>query len=129
MELLTRALIVGAGGFIGSASRFLASNGVQRLFPQASLPVGTLAVNIVGCFAIGTIAGLAEHRWEISSSTWLFLVVGVLGGFTTFSAFGHEVFMLSSAGTRAHALVHVVSHLVLGIGTAWLGYEVAARLP
>ncbi|NKB89370.1 MAG: fluoride efflux transporter CrcB [Acidobacteria bacterium] len=128
MDILVRALIVGAGGFVGSAARFMASTWVQRVAPTTTLPLGTLAVNVLGCLAIGAIAGLADHRWELSSSVWLFLVVGVLGGFTTFSAFGHEVFVLGSAGARLHALLHVAMHLTLGLGAAWLGYEAATKL-
>jgi len=129
METLWRALIVGSGGFVGSALRFTTAAWVQRLLPHSALPVGTLAVNVVGCLLIGSIAGVADHRWQLSQSTWLFLVVGVLGGFTTFSAFSHEVFMLGAGGHRLHALIHVTTHLVLGVGAAWLGYGIATRLP
>jgi len=129
METLWRALIVGSGGFVGSALRFTTASWVQRLLPQSALPVGTLAVNVVGCLLIGLIAGVADHRWELSHGIWLFMVVGVLGGFTTFSAFSHEVFMLGAGGHRLHAMIHVATHLVLGIGAAWLGYAIATRLP
>lgn len=129
METLWRALIVGSGGFVGSALRFTTASWVQRWWPQSTLPIGTLTVNVVGCLVIGLIAGVADHRWELSQATWLFLVVGVLGGFTTFSAFGHEVFMLGAGGHRLHALIHVSAHLVLGVGAAWLGYGLATRLP
>jgi CrcB protein len=129
METLWRALIVGSGGFVGSALRFTTAAWVQRLLPHSALPIGTLAVNVVGCLLIGGIAGVADHRWQLSQSTWLFLVVGVLGGFTTFSAFSHEVFMLGAGGHRLHAMIHVMTHLVLGVGAAWLGYGIATRLP
>lgn len=129
METLWQALIVGSGGFVGSALRFTTAAWVQRLLPQSALPIGTLTVNVVGCLAIGLVAGVADHRWELSHATWLFVVVGVLGGFTTFSAFSNEVFMLGAGGHRLHALIHVTTHLVLGVGAAWLGYGIAARLP
>ena len=114
---------------MGSALRYATATWAQRLSAQSAFPVGTLAVNIVGCLMIGLVAGVAEHRWELPPAAWLFIVVGVLGGFTTFSAFSNEVFMLGTSGARAYALIHVVAHLVLGIGAAWLGYEIAARLP
>jgi CrcB protein len=109
--------------------RFTTSNWVQRLVPQSALPIGTMAVNITGCLLIGVIAGVADQRAELSPAVWLFLVVGVLGGFTTFSAFGHEVFVLGAGGARLHALIHVAANVVLGVGAAWLGYAVATRWP
>jgi CrcB protein len=128
METLGRALIVGAGGFVGSALRYATATWAQRISGQTAYPVGTLSVNVVGCLVIGLVAGFAEHRWELPPAAWLFIVVGVLGGFTTFSAFGNEVVVLSSSGARAQAFLHVAAHLLLGIGSAWLGYEIAARL-
>ncbi len=119
--------MVGAGGFVGSALRYSTSIWVQRWATTTNLPVATLAVNVVGCLLIGIIGGVAGNRVEMSHGLWLFLVVGVLGGFTTFSAFGHEVFMLVQGGHRLHAFGHVFLHLLLGIGAAALGYAVAGR--
>jgi len=127
MEALTRALLVGAGGFVGSALRFTVATWVQRWSPSSVMPFGTLTVNLVGCMAIGIVGGLADSRWEMSHGLWLFVVVGTLGGFTTFSAFGNEVFMLLSGGHRLHALVHVTAHILLGVAAAWLGYELVTR--
>ena len=119
--------MVGAGGFVGSALRYSTSIWVQRWAGATQFPLATLAVNVIGCLAIGLIAGAADTRVELSHGAWLFLVVGVLGGFTTFSAFGNEVFMLAQGGHRLHALGHVVLHLLLGIGAAVLGYALAGR--
>ena len=96
---------------ISNAARQQASSWVHARFR---------AVNLTWLVPLGTL---------VLGTLWLFVVVGVLGGFTTFSAFSNEVFMLGAGGHRLHALIHVTTHLVLGVGAAWLGYGIAARLP
>jgi len=88
--MLTRAALVGFGGFIGSVARYLMAGAVHRVADRALFPSGTLAVNVLGCLAIGFLGGLAESRGVLSASARLFLLIGVLGGFTTFSSFGFE---------------------------------------
>ena len=91
---MTNVLLVGIGGFLGSAARYLITGLVTQASAAARFPLGTLAVNILGCFAIGLVAGLAERADLFSAQTRLFLVTGVLGGFTTFSAFAFETYFL-----------------------------------
>lgn len=76
-------LLVGAGGFIGSALRYTVSGLVHRVIPFAGFPYGTLVVNLLGCLAIGLLAGLAESRQVIGPELRVFLFLGLLGGFTT----------------------------------------------
>lgn len=101
---------------------------VQQLSKGLQFPFGTLAVNIVGCAAIGFLAELADHRGVISGETRAFLIVGILGGFTTFSAFGNETMTLLRNGELLLAGGNIVSHTVLGLAAVWLGYSAAALL-
>ena len=84
-----RVLLVGIGGFIGSVLRYWLSGGIQSAAPRSSFPYGTPAVNLLGCLAIGILAELAESRGFLRPDTRAFLFVGVLGGFTTLSAFAN----------------------------------------
>lgn len=118
-------LLVGFGGFLGSMLRFVVGLGAQRLVGTSSFPLGTLCVNLVGCFAIGLVAGLLETRAPVGLSLRLFLVVGVLGGFTTFSAFGYETFALLKEGQALRAAVSAGLQVVLGILLVWGGHTLA----
>lgn len=115
-------LIVGSGGFFGSAARFAFGGLVQRLAPSALFPWGTLAVNVTGCFLIGLLFGLSEARQIFSPEARLFLFIGVLGGYTTFSTFGLESINLLRDGEWLRALSYVLLHVILGIGTVWAGF-------
>ena len=91
---MRQIIIVGLGGFAGSILRYLVSGWVQRLADSALFPYGTLSVNVLGCLAIGLLGGWADNAELFSPSTRLFLLIGVLGGFTTFSTFGYETMAL-----------------------------------
>jgi len=118
---VTHILFVGLGGCIGAACRFLVSSAVQRLLPFAVVPWGTLAVNVIGCAVIGGLAALAESRAVLSDSTRLFVFTGVLGGFTTFSAFALETLRLARAGDTFQGLLHVGLHIVLCLAAVAAG--------
>jgi len=122
-----RVLIVGAGGFLGAALRYLMVGLVQRLH-VTSWPAGTLAVNVIGCLLAGAMLALVVETDLVGERGRLFLMAGVLGGFTTFSAFGTEVHELLRGGSPSAALVHVGTHLVLGVGAVWLGWALARAL-
>jgi len=113
-------LLVGAGGFVGTIARYLLSGFVQEKSGGA-FPFGTLTVNVLGCLVVGVVAELAESKGLLSADARLFAVVGVLGGFTTFSAFGHETVSLLRERTGTAALVYVLASVVLGLGAVWLG--------
>ena len=125
---MTKILLVGAGGFIGSVLRYLVSGFAQTFSQSMAFPYGTLAVNVLGCFCIGFLSELADVRALISSDTRAFLIVGILGGFTTFSAFGNETMNLIRDGDAALALMNVGAHVLLGLGAVWLGYTMAALI-
>jgi len=119
---LWHSLLVGTGGFVGSILRFGAGGLVYRLFPAASLPYGTLTVNVVGCFLIGLLGGLGDSRQFATTELRLFLFLGLLGGFTTFSAFGYETLTLFRDAEHFRAGANVGLHLVLGLASVSAGY-------
>jgi len=112
-------LIVGVGGFLGAVLRYSLSSLVQRLV-GAGFPAGTLVVNVLGCLGIGYALGLAS-RADLSESLRLFVVVGLIGSFTTFSTLGYETVELLRAGSHRAALLSVGMQLALGLGAVVLG--------
>jgi len=118
-------LWVGLGGFVGSSLRFVISGWVHRLPGTSSFPYGTLVVNVVGCILLGFIGGWAEHRQVLSPATRLFVMIGVLGGFTTFSTFAYETLAFAHGADVGRALANIGLQVVLGLGAAWLGLSMA----
>lgn len=121
-RLLSQLLLVGAGGALGSMLRFLVGGWVHRALPGASFPVGTFAVNLLGCLAIGLLTGLADLRGVLGPGARLFLLVGLLGGFTTFSTFAYETLALAQEAEAAKAIVNAAGQVILGFAAAWAGY-------
>lgn len=119
---LGRVLLVGMGGFVGSGARYVASGLVHRLLPLSTFPVGTFAVNVAGCLAIGFLGGLMELRQVLGPAQRLFLLIGVLGGFTTFSTFAWETLSLAHGSEVARAALNAAGQVALGMVAAWLGY-------
>ncbi len=110
---------VGLGGFIGSVARY----GVSVWLPPVAagrFPLATFAVNCLGCLLIGLLAG-ALMRAPVPEAVRLFLLTGVLGGFTTFSAFGLETVMLLRRGELGFAVLYVLASVLVGIAAVWLG--------
>lgn len=124
---MIKLLIVGAGGFVGAIARYGVASLAQR-WSLAGFPLGTFVVNIVGCLLIGALLGGVELRQSLSESARLFLTVGLLGAFTTFSTFSHETLQLVRAGDLRMAAFNVVVSVVLGLGAVALG-RVLVRLP
>lgn len=114
-------IYVGLGGATGSILRFVVGRWAERAFPFAGLPVGTFTVNIVGCLFLGFLAGLADSRDLIRVEVRLLLMVGLLGGFTTFSTFGYETLALVRGSDRWLPLLYVGLSVTLGVLSAWLG--------
>lgn len=122
---MAHLVLIGLGGFIGSVMRYLASGWVQEATKSSQFPYGTLAVNVIGCLLIGLLSQLADARGALTPDSRAFLIVGLLGGFTTFSTFGNESMSLLRAGQSLSAFVNVGGHIFLGLGAVWLGRVVA----
>ncbi|MBR62100.1 MAG: fluoride efflux transporter CrcB [Dehalococcoidia bacterium] len=119
------ALIVGAGGFIGAIARYGINSGFGRLIHDQWLPYGTLTVNVIGCLIIGMVAGLIDGKHIGGVELRAFVVVGILGGFTTYSAFGYETINLLRDGNISAAIVNIAAQIVLGLCAVWIGYKLA----
>lgn len=124
-------LAVAIGGAAGSVARFLLQGWVQRRTSAGAgwlplFPTGTLAVNLVGCLAIGLLATLLQERLALDAEIRTGVLIGGLGGFTTFSALGWETLALVRSGNVALAAGYVFASVVLGLAGVWLGI-VAAR--
>ena len=114
-------LIVGAGSLLGGMLRYCLSIWVYRVLDNPWFPYGTLAVNGLGCLLMGFLAGLAESRLAFTTETRLFIFVGILGGFTTFSSFALETFSLARDTQSAAALLNIGLQLTLGLVAVWIG--------
>ena len=117
-------LFVGVGGFFGSIGRYLLSGAVYQMFPNLHFPIGTTVVNILGCFLIGIATALVEVRNLLSPEIRVFLMIGMLGGFTTFSTFGYETIALLRDGAFFTGLANVLIQVIVGISATWLGFNV-----
>jgi CrcB protein len=113
-------LVVGLGGFAGAVARW-ALAGVVQQWSGARFPLGTFAVNLVGCFAIGAFMTAAQERLPIGPETRLFVALGFLGSFTTFSTFGYETLELMRTGDYLRAVLNVAGQVALGILAVALG--------
>jgi CrcB protein len=124
---LINAALVGTGGFIGAIARYGISGLVQRSAALSSFPYGTLAVNMLGCLLIGIAVGLVDSRQVFGPDFKLFAVVGLLGGFTTWSTFGYETLTLLRDAEYLRATANVAIHVMLGLVLVWAGYALASR--
>jgi CrcB protein len=118
-------LLVGAGGFVGSVLRHAVMLAMGRTSLARAFPLGTLVVNVVGCLALGLVLGVADARGALASPARAFVIVGLLGGFTTFSALGGETFHLLREGAWTTAVLSAALQLVSGLGAVALGWGLA----
>ena len=119
--MIRNILIVGIGGFTGSVLRYLVSR-LNLSIDFFSIPVGTLMVNIVGSFIIGFLTGISEKS-EILTAEWrLFLMVGICGGFTTFSSFTNENLILLHNGQITTVLLYTGLSILLGFVAVYSGF-------
>jgi CrcB protein len=120
-------LLIALGGSIGAVARYGLAGLVQRV-TTPYFPFGTFVVNIVGCLAFGILAGLAEQRFALGPAARAFLLIGVLGGFTTFSSFSFETFQLLRDAEIMRATLNAVGQLAAGVFAMWLGFVLARLL-
>lgn len=126
MEELRQMLIVAAGGALGSVARYRLSGWVLHHAVDWRFPLGTFVVNVLGCFLVGLLAGLAVKEDFFSAQVRLLLFTGLMGGFTTFSAFGLETFYLLRRGEYWIAGGNMVLSLVVGMLALFVGYQLIA---
>lgn len=122
-------LLVGIGGFLGAIARYKLGAAVLQGTGIVRFPIGTFAVNVVGCFAIGLLAGVVARHQVLGADARLFLFTGVLGGFTTFSAFGLESVELLRRGDLGTASLYAGGSVVAGLAAVWLGLRLVELLP
>lgn len=115
-------ILVAVGGAIGALSRYGLAALVVRHMNAANFPWGTFAVNLLGCALAGLFLVCAEQFKSVDEQARLFFVTGILGGFTTFSAFGIETLGLIRRGEWLIALSYTTSSVVLGVLLMWLVY-------
>jgi len=125
--MLKNLLIIGSGGFIGSIARYLVSQ-LNLSVNFHSIPVGTLLINIIGCFLIGFLTGVADKSMILTTEWRLFLMVGLCGGFTTFSAFANENLMLMHNGQMLAVLLYTALSILLGFLAVYFGYIITNLL-
>jgi fluoride exporter len=119
--MLKHVLMVGLGGFIGSIARYFLSR-LNLQYDFLSVPVGTLSVNVLGSYIIGFLTGISEKSELISLEWRLFLMVGLCGGFTTFSTFTNENLMLMHNGQFFSVFLYTGLSILLGFTAVYLGY-------
>ena len=124
---MNHILLVAIGGALGSSARYLTGQAALRLFGPG-FPWGTLAVNVVGSLAIGVFAELITRRFDGSPELRMFVVTGILGGFTTFSAFSLEVTAMMERGDHMTAAAYVLLSLVLSVAAVFAGLALVRAL-
>lgn len=128
MPSFLSVLYVALGGALGSISRYLLGAWTLTLGKNIDFPYGTLAVNLIGCFVIGFLSQLMETRSSFTAEARAFIFIGLLGGFTTFSAFGNDTINLLHEGRMFHALANVAANVIVGLALIWFGRTAADLL-
>jgi CrcB protein len=126
-DALTRYLLVLFGGGAGSLTRLLVSTAITTRFGARYPIAGTMAINITGSFIIGLLMTLITERYGVNSNLRYLLVIGFLGGYTTFSSFEWETLSVVRAGAFGMGMFNVVGSVLLGYSAVWLGAVLARR--
>jgi CrcB protein len=119
-----RLLLIGLAGLLGTLARYALSGFIARRFGE-TFPTGTLIVNIVGCFLAGFLFYLMQERFLVNDIVRTAIMIGFLGGFTTFSSFGLQTFTLLRDGEMGLATMNVLVSNVAALLTVWAGYSLA----
>lgn len=120
--MLKNLIIVGVGGGIGSALRYLLQETLHKQIENFE-PYGTFVVNILGCLLLGLLAGFAEQEKLVNTSMNLLLISGFCGGFTTFSTFAHQGHTLFLSSKPMQAILYIGLSVVVGLIAAYFGYK------
>ena len=123
---MDKYLVVLAGAGLGGLARYVAGTWIMSKY-GGRFPLGTFVINVTGAFLIGVLMTLLTERMHPHPNWRLFLVVGILGGYTTFSSLEYEAFQAVRGGERWLALVYMAGSVLLGYAGVWLGVLLAAR--
>lgn len=118
-----RVLLVAAGGAAGSVARYLLDGAVYSLLPP-TFPYGTFVVNMTGCLLFGLLIGVAEDRLAVGTAARTFILIGILGGFTTFSSFTFETVQLLRDGQWLRGSINIVGQVAGGLVMLWAGITI-----
>ena len=118
--MIKEMLIAGAGGFVGTGLRYLIGV-LAKQWCSGTFPLGTFIVNALGCLIIGVVYGLSEKSGVLNINHVLLLATGFCGGFTTFSAFANETWLLGTKGDMLMSALYVAASIIVGIVCVWLG--------
>jgi CrcB protein len=124
---MQRLIFIGLAGFAGTLMRYWLSEWTARRFGE-TFPTGTLVVNLIGCFLAGLFFSLMFDRYLVSPTVRTVILIGLLGGFTTFSSFGLQTFTLLRDGEMGLALFNIAISNVGGLLMVWVGYSLAKIL-
>ena len=122
--LLQRIFLIGLAGSVGTLCRYGLSGLVARQFGE-TFPTGTLLVNVIGCFVAGFLMYPLSERFLVSEVLRTTVMIGFLGGFTTFSSFGLQTFTLVKDGELFFAFLNVSISNILGLASVWAGYALS----
>ena len=125
--MIKQVLLIGIGGFVGSVARYYVSK-LNLTIDMFAIPIGTLMVNILGSLLIGFLAGIADKSPIMTADLRLLLMVGLCGGFTTFSSFTNENLVLMHNGQFLSILMYTGLSIFLGFLAVYLGYTMSNLL-
>lgn len=128
-DVVVTTLLVALGGALGTVARFKLSGWALQIYSDWRFPIGTFVVNVLGCLVIGCLAGLNERSGVFSADVRVFLFTGIVGGFTTFSAFGLETFSLLKRHEILVAGSYVGLSVTVGLLALWFGFSITAPAP
>ena len=124
---MLKIVLIGLAGMAGTLGRYWVSESAARRY-GGKLPLDTLAVNVLGCFAIGFLFHVMRERFAAGETAGAVVLAGLLGGFTTFSSYGLQVFALAREGLVTYAAAYVVASNLLGLLMVWAGHALARAL-
>lgn len=126
LQIAQHLLLIASGGAAGAVLRYTISGLVQRM-THGTFPIGTLVVNVAGCFAIGCLGGYFASPQLVRAEYRPFIMIGILGAFTTFSTYGWETLQLLSSGRWGAVMLNVVMSNGCGLAAVWVGLKLAEK--
>ena len=124
---MVRYLCVLAGGGVGSLARYLLGRAILQRFPNVTFSLGTFVINVTGSFLIGLLMTLLVERFRLSSYWRLAIVVGFLGGYTTFSSFEYDAYLSARSGNIMLTIGYLLGSVVFGYAAVWVGVWAAGK--